>query len=266
MKRKDVITEKNRIKHFLTGQTKQEPALWRFRSMPYLFGCGTHLGPNYWISLIEQLTVEKFIAEDTNSKTLRVSSKGQQWLNKCTPLRLKTIGQMYEFMTKKRSTPLDDTNNAKTSSEAHFTKLPELHSFTPNKVVLKKVLEQVRDAIAITRHTSSSEIVASDAALEKMSNTAPTNFDEFFSSRPDGFTLEKLYQFGPTFVNAIARYSVSLLGRKKNNCLKYLLHFSDWFIGNAGRIVDQTAKKGKYCCTIECYAFDKTQQTKIRDL
>lgn len=213
MLQKDVITEKNRIKRFLTGETKQEPKLRQFKSMTYLFGCGKRLGPHYWISLIEQLTMDEFIEEDTSTKTISVSSKGQKWLNKCTPLRLKAIGQMYEFMTKKLSTPLDDTKNAKTVSEAHLKKLPELHNFTPNKVALKNLLEQVRDAIAIQKKISSREMVATDAALEKMATNMPTNFDEILSSTLDGFTLEMLYRFGPTFVNAIARYSVSFFFR-----------------------------------------------------
>lgn len=209
LKRKDVSVEKNRIKHFLTGETKQEPKLRQFRSMTYLFGCGKSLGPHYWISLIEQLNMEEFIEEDMTTKTLSVSSNGQKWLNECTPLRLKAIGQMYEFMTKKRSTPLDETKNALTVSEAHFTKLPELHNFTPNKVALKKLLEQVCNAIAMKKNILSREMVASDVALEKMATNMPTNFDEILSSALDGFTLKKLCRFGPTFVNAIARYSVS---------------------------------------------------------
>lgn len=214
LKREDVVTEKNRIKHFLTGVTKQEPKLQRFKSMTHWFGCGENLSPYYWISLIEQLTADKFIVEDTNTKTIGISSEGLQWLNnKCPPLRLKAIGQMYDFMTKKLSTPLNDkTKNAKTVSEAHLTKLPVLHNFTPNKVVLKKLLEQVRNAIAIKKNIPTREMVASNAALEKMVTNMPTNFDEILSSALDGFTLENLHRFGPTFVNAIARYSVSLLG------------------------------------------------------
>lgn len=245
MKREDVITEKNRIKHFLTGETKQEPKLRRFRST-YWFGYGKNLGPHYWIALIEQLTTAELIEEESKTKTIGVSSKGQQWLNKCTPLRLKAIGQMYGFMTKKRSTPLDDPKNAKTLSEAHFTKLPELHNFMPNKVVLKKLLEDVRNAIAIKKRISSSEMVASDAALEKMVTNMPTNFDEILASGLDGFTREKLYGFGPTFVNAIARYSVSGFWIKINSIASnknISLKFSGWFIGNTRCIVNQTPQK-----------------------
>lgn len=205
LERNDVVPEKNRIKRFIMGKWDQS-----LRSVTYssLYRCGLMREEHYWISLIEQLALNEFIETIEGTTTRTVSQKGKEWLRTSSPLRLKAIGQMYEFFQKKRSTPLVSSNINSFSSNAGPTSIPILHNFVPNNTTLSNILQQVCNAIATTKDIPF-ESIASAAALDKMVAAKPKNFDEFQIAALDGFTSEKLNKFGPTFVNAISKYCVS---------------------------------------------------------
>lgn len=81
---------------------------------------------------------------------------------------------------------------------------PVRQDFTVNRTVLSQILLQVRDAIATAKRISNKDSIANAVALSKMANIPPQNFDEFRSLGLDDF-------FGPTFVNAVDMYLVSII-------------------------------------------------------
>lgn len=87
--------------------------------------------------------------------------------------------------------------------------LPVLRYFDMKRTVLSQILLQVREAIAIEKGISDTDFIANADALARMVRIPPQNFDEFLSLALDGFTIERIYRFGPTFINAVNMYSVS---------------------------------------------------------
>lgn len=200
---KDVAAEKNRIENFLMG--KYDASLQSICSQRY-FGYGKWKRKNYWKSLLDQLSVDDFIETIQGTTKMFINSKGNEWLKNPSTLRLKAIGQMYEFFTKKQL-----LINASSQRNISVPSIPTyvLANFTPNKEILSRILHQIRDTIASVKNIEIKESIAVPLALEKMATLKPTNFDEFRGAKLDGFTADKLNRFGPTFVNVIAKYTVS---------------------------------------------------------
>lgn len=127
--------------------------------------------------------------------------------------------QVEEFFNKKK-TFFDDFNEepAQEHMECLRTKpvaltpmpAPVLRGFTMNRTALSQIILQVRDAIAIAKNISNKDFIANAAALAKIVAIPPQSFDEFRSLDLDGFTTEKIYRFGPTFINAVDKYTVRI--------------------------------------------------------
>lgn len=201
-------SEKHLIKKFLIGKfdSRLRPVLCE-----RYYKSGRMQSDGYWLALMEQLTLNHFIDVKMNSSNLTLSAKAEEWLQNSGSLPLKAIGQMYEFFSKKQSTPLvvrlnQMNHHTVTRAVSNLVRKSNVLSVE----LLKQILNQVRDAIAIAKNISENEIdsIASTAALDKMVKVKPQNLDEFRYAALDAFTDKKLNKYGPTFVNVISKFMV----------------------------------------------------------
>lgn len=206
LKEKEILVEKNRLKKFIVGKYDQG---LRGATNLQLYGSGRQKSEFYWIALIEQLCLNKYIDMLPGTTQLTLNNIAEQWLSSPKPLLLKAIGQMFEFLPKKQSTPIYHIQNPSSEPKSmNFVNSRAMQiNFKPNDEVLKRILAKVRDVLA--QHSiSDRELVASKAALDKMTSSKPQNYDEFKCAAIDGFTVNKINKFGPTFINAISKYTV----------------------------------------------------------
>lgn len=215
IERGQATVEKTRLKNFLIGWTgkKNDEKLLSLRGNR-LYGSGKAKGPNYWVALLQQLQQEDFIEMVPGTTTIKWSTKAEEWMARPWPktLKFKAIGPMYEFFKKKRSTPLTTTATSLqyeigSNGTSHTERIP-WNKFKFERDILMKILEAVRMALSAQNEVEPTT-VASDAALNRMVQEKPRNYDEFRYTPYDGFNVEKMHKYGPTFVNAIEKYVVN---------------------------------------------------------
>lgn len=210
--RNQISTEKDLIKKFLSGKfDRRLRAVQSVQRKRRFYASGEMNAEQYWLALIQQLTLNYFIEVKVNSKKLQVSAKAEEWLSRPTSLPLKAIGQMYHFFAKKQSTPLIAGSNKPNL----FTVTRAVSNFIQKSNVLtgellKEFLIKVRDFIAEKNNVPENKknSIASLLALAKMVRVKPQNLDEFRYATLDGFNEAKINKYGPTFVNVISKFAV----------------------------------------------------------
>lgn len=202
----NVSTEKNLLKHFLIGKFDR-----RLRSVQHQrqYASGQMHSANYWLGLMEQMMQNDFIK--MTSMKLEITPKAHDWLRRPSTLPMKAIGQMYEYFEKKQSTPLVvglNAANRYTVTRAVSDLLRK--DYILSEELLKTILAQVRDAIAAEKGVLDVDSIATMADLDKMAKAKPKNLDECRYASLATFNDDKLNKYGPTFVNVISKFTVSL--------------------------------------------------------
>lgn len=229
LRQKGVPTEKNLLKKFLIGKFDH-----RLRSVQYDrgYGSGRMKSEYNWLSLIEQLIQDEYIEMIPNATTLALTTKADNWMRNPVSLPLKAIGQMFEHFEKKPSTPLVvglKKANHYTVTRAVTDLLRK--EYVVSNELFKQILNETRDAIAVKTNVVPDSI-ATMADLEKMVKVKPKNFDEFRYAFVGTFKEERLNKYGPTFVNAISKFTVRRhkTGRvvilKSPTKIQFLINFS----------------------------------------
>ncbi|KAG4066255.1 hypothetical protein HA402_000479 [Bradysia odoriphaga] len=205
-----ISTEKRLVKKFLIGKYDQRlQQVQRNRC----YGSGRSHSEQYWLALIEQLSQNEYIDIAPNGKNLALTSTAENWLQNAVGLRLKAIGQMFEYFDRKASTPLvvglNRTNRYNVTSAV--TDLLR-KDYVLCDELLKQVLSEVRDAIfVLPTNVLDKNDIASMSDLDKMVKAKPRNLDEFRYALKGSFSEKKVNKFGPTFVNAVSRFTSAQL-------------------------------------------------------
>lgn len=208
LERNHISTSKDLVKKFLIGKFDQ-----RLRSVhgERSYASGRMHPEHYWISLAEQLLQNDFIELEPNTQ-LTLKTKSEDWLRNGRCMRLKAIGQMFEHFVKKHSTPLVvglNQANRYTVTKALSDLLRK--EYVMSDELLKQILSQVRDAISATKNIPDKNAIGSMVDLEKMVKAKPRNLDELRYASLGVFNDDKLNKYGPTFVNAIAKFTVRIM-------------------------------------------------------
>ncbi len=210
LKLKQIAADKNLLKKHLTGQYDT-----RLRSVQHdrTYGSGRMKSEYHWLSVMEQLLQDKYIEMTPNGKSLVSTTKADEWMRNPAILPLKAIGQMYEYFDKKPSTPLVvglNRANSYTVTRAVTDLLRK--DYVMSNELFKQILNQIRDAIAVESNVQDKDSIATMNELDKMVKVKPKNFDEFRYAFVGIFNDQRLNKYGPTFVNAISKFTVSVSG------------------------------------------------------
>lgn len=201
-----ISTEKKLLQKFLKGEYDQrlQTVLWH-----RCYKSGDSRSQLYWQALIEQLTQNEYI--DMVSKESMLTEKAENWLRSTDSLRLKAIGQMFEYFDPKRSTPLavgQNTTNRYNVTRAVSDLLRK--DYVLSDELLKQILSEVRDAVfVLSSNILEKNSIATMTDLDKMVKARPRNVDELRFALKGSFSEEKVKKFGPTFVNAVSKFTVS---------------------------------------------------------
>lgn len=203
--RNNISTEKSLLKKFLIGKFDQ-----RLRSVQCerLYASGRMHPEHYWLALAEQLIQNEFIGVMANTIKLTLETKAVDWLRNTGSLQLKAIGQMYEYFEKKQSTPLVVGLKANRYNVTKAVSELLRKDYVESDELLKQILSEVRDVIAVVKSVPDKELISTMADLNKMCKSKPQNMDELRFASLAGFNAEKLNKYGPTFVNTIVKFVV----------------------------------------------------------
>lgn len=211
LKLNGISTEKSLVKTFLIG--KYDQRLQQVRHNRCNGSGRSHSEQaHYWLALIEQLSHTEYIEMEPNGAMLALTSKAHDWLEHAFDLRLKAIGQMFEYFDRKSATPLVvDVNRTNRYNVTRAVTDLLRKDYVLSNELLKQILNEVRDAIySQPANVLDKNSIASMSDLEKMVKAKPKNLDEFRFALKGTFNEEKVNKFGPTFVNAVSRFTVRL--------------------------------------------------------
>lgn len=204
-----------------------------------LMGCGKHKSEQYWKIFADALErnnllerqVSKPVGTQYGFTTVKVSSRGQGWLESGTPLKFIPPEQLSQLIISERSVsatsatkPLYDTSSASLGTLS-IDKISNKSDVKPNKdnEELKRSLMVVRAMIASREGTMPYKI-ASEPAIDRLVQMKPLNLQELRDAKVDGFSETLLKQFGPEFLNCILR-SRGLLPLKSTENVVSLVKF-----------------------------------------
>lgn len=124
-------------------------------------------------------------------------------------LTLKAICQMFEYFDRKASTPLVVCLN-RTNRHNVTRAVTDLlrKDYVVSDELLKQILSEVREAIStvISTNILDKNTIASMRDLDRMVK------DEFRFALNGSFSEEKVNKIGPTFVNAVSRFTSTCSG------------------------------------------------------
>ncbi len=155
-----------------------------------VFGKGLEISESrpYWISVIRQLVIFDYLEKDVeNYGIMKLSEKGQQYLNDPYPITIHKDHNFEEEQAKAEDHEKDNVNrNATAYDEALLGMLKALRK----KVAKEKNLPPY--------------VIFQDPSLEEMATTYPTTPQEM--SQVNGVGMGKVQKFGQQFIDIIKRY------------------------------------------------------------
>lgn len=206
LERNHISTEKNLLKKFLIGKFDQR---LRAVQLERCYASGQMHPEQYWLALTEQLMQSDFVDIVPNTIKLTLTTQAEDWLKNPANLHLKAIGQMFEYFDKKQATPLViGLNKANRYTVTRAVTELARKDYVLSDELLKQILNQMRDAISVTKNVPQIESIATMVDLEKMVKAKPRNLDELRYTSNAAFNEEKLNKYGPTFVNVVSKFTV----------------------------------------------------------